>query len=72
VLIFTERKTTAPLYKALSKQYKDKLVIGEVRSSEKGLCEKFGVSKFPTILVVTDPVEQKGEQFTEEMKIDRI
>jgi hypothetical protein len=34
VLIFTERKTTAPLFKALSKQYKDKLSFGEVRKSE--------------------------------------
>jgi hypothetical protein len=55
VLIFTERKTTAPLYKALSKQYKDKLVVGEVRSSEKGLVEKFAITKFPAILVITDP-----------------
>jgi len=31
VLLFTERKTTAPLFKALSKQYKDKLLFGEVR-----------------------------------------
>ena len=34
VLIFTERKTTAPLFKGLSKQYKDKLVFGEIRKSE--------------------------------------
>ncbi len=34
VLLFTERKTTAPLFKALSKIYKDKLLFGEVRKSE--------------------------------------
>lgn len=34
VLLFTERKTTAPIFKALSKQYKDKLVFGEIRKSE--------------------------------------
>ena len=72
VLIFTERKTTAPLFKALSKQYKEKLVMGEVRSSEKGLAEKFGVQKFPAILVITDAPEYKGDIFTEELKIDRI
>lgn len=55
VLIFTERKSTAPLYKALSKQYKDKLSFGEVRKSEKGLISKFGVTQFPTLLVVTEP-----------------
>ena len=34
VLIFTERKTTAPLFKALSKTYKERLQFGEVRKSE--------------------------------------
>lgn len=34
ILLFTERKTTAPIFKALSKQYKDKLLFGEVRKSE--------------------------------------
>lgn len=31
VLLFTDRKTTAPLFKALSKTYKDKLMFGEVK-----------------------------------------
>ena len=37
ILLFTERKTTAPIFKALSKQYKDKLLFGEVRKSETDL-----------------------------------
>lgn len=37
VLLFTERKSTPPIYKALSKQYKDKLLLGEVRKSEADL-----------------------------------
>jgi hypothetical protein len=41
ILIFTERKTTAPLYKAISKQYKDKILFGEVRKSEEELIKKF-------------------------------
>jgi len=44
VLIFTERKSTAPLYKALSKSFKDKLLFGEIRSSEASLVAKFSVS----------------------------
>lgn len=43
VLVFTQRRSTSPLFKALSKQYKDKLVFGEVRDSEKGLVEKFKI-----------------------------
>lgn len=63
VLLFTERKTTAPIFKALSKQYKDKLIFGEVRKSELKLIEKFSVTQFPTILVVTDPHEFSSESF---------
>jgi tRNA(Leu) C34 or U34 (ribose-2'-O)-methylase TrmL len=64
VLLFTERKTTAPIFKALSKQYKDKLLFGEVRkSSEAALVSKFQVTTFPTLLVVTDPAEYQGEAF---------
>jgi hypothetical protein len=37
ILIFTERKTTAPLFKSLSLTYKDKLVFGEVRKEETDL-----------------------------------
>lgn len=33
ILIFTDRKSTAPLYKSLSKYYKDRLVFGEVKKS---------------------------------------
>ena len=39
VLLFTERKSTPPIYKALSKQYKDKLLMGEVRKSDAKLVQ---------------------------------
>jgi protein disulfide-isomerase A6 len=31
VLLFTDKKSTPPLYKALSKEFKGKLIFGEVR-----------------------------------------
>ena len=31
VLLFTDRKTTAPIFKSLSKTYKDKMVFAEVK-----------------------------------------
>lgn len=34
VLLFTERKTTPPIFKSLSKTYKDKLLFGEVRKTD--------------------------------------
>jgi hypothetical protein len=72
VLLFTERKSTAPIFKALSKQFKEKLVFGEVRKSETDLIKKFKVTQFPTILVITDPYEHQGEVFQKEVKIDLI
>ena len=73
VLLFTERKTTAPIFKALSKQFKDKLLFGEVRkSSEQALVEKFKVTQFPTLLAITDPSGFEGEMYTGDLKIDRL
>lgn len=31
ILLFTDKKVTPPLYKSLSKTYKEKLIFGEVR-----------------------------------------
>jgi hypothetical protein len=72
VLLFTERKTTAPIFKALSKQFKDKLLFGEVRKSEADLIQKFKVMTFPTLLAVTDPFTHEGETYSGELKIDRL
>jgi len=54
VLLFTDRKTTAPLFKSLSKTYKDKLVFGEVKKDAE-LYAKFGITASPALLVLTDP-----------------
>ncbi len=63
ILLFTERKTTAPIFKALSKKYKDKLVFGEVRRSEHELITKFKIENFPTLMALTDPADHKGEVY---------
>lgn len=47
--------------------------MGEIRKTEKELIEKFKITKFPSMLVVTDPFSYEGEQFVEEQyQIDRI
>lgn len=72
VLLFTERKTTPPIYKALSKQYKDKLLFGEVRKTDQKMIENFKVTEFPKIMVITDPHGFQGEFYNGEVKIDLI
>jgi hypothetical protein len=39
VLLFTDKKTTPAIFKALSKKFLEKLVFGEVRSSEISLAD---------------------------------
>lgn len=72
VLLFTDRKSTAPLFKSLSKTYKDRMMFGEVKKEPK-LIENFKVVKFPTLMVITDPYEYKGEVYQiEGFKIDQL
>ena len=53
VLLFTNKNKTAPLLKALSKEYRKTLVFGEVRKNEKTIIGKYNVTKLPTIMVLT-------------------
>jgi protein disulfide-isomerase A6 len=52
VLVFSSKKETAPLLKALSVEFKDKLKIGEVQEKQKDICSEFGVTEFPTIVTL--------------------
>ena len=52
VLLFTDKKSTPAIFKALSKKYLDKLVFGEVRATENALLDQFGITEFPTIVVL--------------------
>ncbi|KAI8977179.1 hypothetical protein BDF20DRAFT_873406 [Mycotypha africana] len=51
VLLFTDKPTTTPLYKALSVDFKDRMLVGEVKHSEKNIIDEFEVQSFPTLLV---------------------
>lgn len=52
-LLFTNKPSTTPLYKALSVDFKDRLSVGEVKQSEKNIVAEYGIQSFPTLLVVT-------------------
>ena len=72
VLLFTQRKSTPPLFKALSKHFKGKLSFGEVRQSEKELIQRFEVNKFPTVVVVSDPENYKGVAYDGTLNRDSL
>lgn len=72
VLLFTSKKTTPPLLKALSKELKGKLVFGEVRNGEAAFLKQFGVTALPTLKVLTRPYEHAGEDYVGEYKKDQL
>ena len=72
VILFTQRKTTPPLLKALSKYYKGKLNFGEIRDTEKDLIKKFQVKVFPSLFVLTDPDHYLGVSYDGPLKRKEI
>lgn len=72
VLLFTAKKSTPPLFKALSKHFLGKLSFGEVRQTEKELISKFNIQKIPSILVITNEEEYKGVEYHEHLTRDSL
>ena len=60
------------MFKALSKKYLNKLVFGEVRSSETALIKKFEIKEFPSILVVQEADSLDSAQYQGENNVDQI
>ncbi|KAI8081652.1 uncharacterized protein BX664DRAFT_340929 [Halteromyces radiatus] len=53
VILFTDKPTTTPLYKALSVDFGNgRLLMGEVKKNEKLVLDQFGIDTFPTLLVI--------------------
>ena len=66
VILFTNKKTSPLMYRGLSGYFYDRLALGLVFDSEKKICQKLNIKKFPTIMVIQtfedeiildDPVE---------------
>ena len=72
VLLFTAKKTTPPLFKALSKDLKGKLLFGEVRQNNEELIKRFGITKIPSLMVLTDPIQNIGVFYEGAYKKDAI
>ena len=70
--LLQKKKKTPPLFKALSKHFLGKLSFGEIREGEKELCSKYNINKFPSLFVITDEEEYKGELYNGELSRDHI
>ncbi|KAI8340019.1 hypothetical protein BC941DRAFT_511404 [Chlamydoabsidia padenii] len=54
VILFTPKMSTIPLYKALSLDFGDgRLLMGEVKKTEKKVMDALGVEKVPSLIVLT-------------------
>lgn len=70
-LLFTSKKSTPALYKALSK-FTKKVTFGLVRESDP-LSKNFKISKFPSLCVVTSQYEHQADCYNgEEMKLENL
>mmetsp|Transcript_35783 Transcript_35783/g.88032 ORF Transcript_35783/g.88032 Transcript_35783/m.88032 type:complete len:408 (-) Transcript_35783:294-1517(-) len=65
-LLFTDKPKTPLIWKGLSVDLHGKMTLGEVKSSEKGVCSRYKVTKFPTILVVK-PGQKKPIKFEDKI-----
>ena len=78
VILFTNKQNTPLMFRGLSGYFYDRLLIGVVQETEKNLCKKLNITKFPSVMVVQsiengieldDPIEIK---YNGELNIDHI
>ncbi|KAK9727378.1 hypothetical protein K7432_001910 [Basidiobolus ranarum] len=50
-ILFTNKDKTTTLYKALSVDYHNRIVLGQVKNTESEIVQRYNVEKFPTLLV---------------------
>ncbi|KAL2756717.1 hypothetical protein ACRALDRAFT_2102804 [Sodiomyces alcalophilus JCM 7366] len=64
-LLFTEKGTTSPLLRSITIDFLGVVTVGQVRNTQKAVVEKFGVEKFPTLLLLppgdAEPIVYDGE-----------
>ncbi|KAK9316687.1 thioredoxin-like protein [Lipomyces starkeyi] len=59
VLLLHNNANTPPMYKGLAIDYAGTANFGIIRNSEKGVSKEYGVTKFPSIVVIT--TDEEGE-----------
>lgn len=66
VVLFSDKKQTTPLMKALSNAYLGRVVLGECRSTDKKSIERFGITAYPTVLTML-PGQAEPSRFSGEL-----
>lgn len=53
-ILFTEKGTTSALIRSVAIEFLDVIKVGQVRNKEKAVVEKFGIEKYPTLVLVPE------------------
>lgn len=71
-IVFSEKGTTAALLKVIATEFLSNIKFAQIRNKEKAAVEMFGITKYPTLLVLPggskDPVEFEGSFSKDAMK----
>ncbi len=63
-ILFSDKGTTGALIKVLAADYRDRMSFAQIRNKEKAAVEMFGITEYPTLVVLPggkkDPVEFGG------------
>lgn len=59
-ILFTEKGKTSALMRAVAIEFKGSISVAQIRNTEKASLELFGVSKFPTLLLLPGGKEAEG------------
>ena len=58
VILFTNKKNSPLMFRGLSGYFYDRLALGVVFDTEKKLCEKLNIKKYPTLMVIQSLEEE--------------
>lgn len=72
-MLFTSKFDTSAMFKSLAFSFKDSIMFGEVRASNAAVSDRFGVGKYPVLLVFcggdeSQVVEYHGEHKAKELR----
>lgn len=71
-ILFTDKGTTSALIKAVAIDFKGSINVAQIRNTQKGSVELFGITKYPTLLLLPGGKEAEGIVYDGELKKDAI
>ena len=67
VILVSKKSSTPPLFEALSTEYHERLVLGEIKPSEQALIDELKVTSTPAVLIypkdANEPIKYDGILF---------